>query len=114
MSVQVADLESWRPGQVDFALPVRLIVGPEGCVGEESFDLTVCTAGWLLDLARRDGVVDGRHCLIVETFDYRTILAYVTKRVSACDGETWEEVASKLSRLGHWEFEDYSPSRSST
>jgi hypothetical protein len=29
------------------------------------------------------------------------------RRVANCEGDTWQQVALKVGRLGHWEFEDY-------
>ncbi len=107
MSVDIPDLASWRPSDADFGLHVRLLVGPAGEEGEESFDLTVCTAGWLREEARGQKVMDLRHHLLVESFDWPAVEAYVTRRVSGCEGDTWQAVAECVGRIGHWEFEDY-------
>jgi hypothetical protein len=102
----VHDLSTWVPDG-DFAILVQLLVGPEGEEGEESFDITLCSLGWLADRVQEDDVVDGRHHLIVDTYDYNRIEEYLRERVSACEGLSWKEVGEKLGRLGYWEFEDY-------
>ncbi len=56
---------------------------------------------------QEEGIVDARHTLVVDAFDYAELLRFLDRRVSACEGETWDATAQKLSRLGHWEFEDY-------
>jgi hypothetical protein len=53
------------------------------------------------------GMVDGRHHLIVTGFDLAKIRSYLTGYAGTCSAKTWHEAAMKLSRLGHWEFEDY-------
>jgi len=79
-----------------------------GDQGEESFDLTVCDPAWLSGRADADGVVDGRHLLVMNGFDWDVLLGYLSRRVEACKGSSWEEVGAQLARLGYWEFEDYS------
>jgi Immunity protein 8 len=106
-SPDVADLASWSPGEHDFAILVQLMVGPADAVGEESFDLTVCTPGWLEGRVRTEGIVDGRHHLLIDTYDPDRIEGYLRERVEACEGGSWKEVAEQVGRLGKWEFEDY-------
>ncbi len=93
-----------------FVFSVRMIVGPEDSPGEESFDLTVCSPEWLAGRSREIGLVDARHHLVVnlEGFDQRTLRDFLEQRVRAASGDTWQQVAEKISRLGFWEFEDYS------
>jgi hypothetical protein len=51
--------------------------------------------------------MSGRHLLLVERFDANAIQRWIERAVAGCIGSTWREVAEKLSRIGHWEFEDY-------
>jgi Immunity protein 8 len=105
-SPDVHDLSSWSPDG-DFGILVQLLVGPVGGPGEESFDITLCTAGWLAARARKERIVDARHHVIVHAYDYDLVEQYLRARVAALEGSTWDEVAERLGRLGHWEFEDY-------
>jgi hypothetical protein len=107
LSLDVPDLAAWTPPAADFAIGVRLLVGPVGAEGEESFDLTVCSPGWLAAQVRDGSIYDGRHHLVVENFDYALLESYLQRRVEACRGSSWDEVARQLARLGYWEFEDY-------
>jgi hypothetical protein len=109
MSLDVDDLDGWAPEGESWVLGLRLLAGPDDGPGEESFDITVCSLDWLTERVRRDGVVDGRHHLIVEWYDWPILRAYVERYVQQCEGATWREVAEKLARLGYWEFEDYKP-----
>jgi Immunity protein 8 len=106
-SPDVEDLPSWTPESADFAILVQIIVGPAESAGEESFDVTVCSSAWVTRQAAREKIIEGRHLLIVSEYDYELLSEYITRYVSACRGETWAEITDKLTRLGHWEFEDY-------
>lgn len=86
---------------------LRLIVGPKGEDGEESFDVEICTPKWLLSKHNKEDVINGRHKLIVLEYNSDRIQNYINKYVQTCYGNTWKDVAAKLSRLGYWEFEDY-------
>ena len=109
MSLDVDDLDGWAPESDEWALGLRILAGPDGGPGEESFDLTVCSLAWLTERVRRDAVFDGRHHLIVEWYDWPVLRTYVERYVQQCEGTTWRDVAEKLARLGYWEFEDYQP-----
>ena len=71
--------------------------------------MTVCSPEWL---ARKAGGEphSGRHHVVVnvDSFDAATSASWLRKQVQAMTGETWAEVGERLSRLGYWEFEDYS------
>jgi hypothetical protein len=93
-----------------FALTARMIVGPEGGPGEESYELTVCTAEWLADACRSaGGIYNPRHHLVVslDHFDERTLHAWLAARMRDTQADTWSEIAERVSRFAYWEFEDY-------
>ena len=79
-----------------------------GADGEESFDLTVCSTAWLRQRAEAEQIVDPRHHLIADSFNWRKLEEYLVQRVARCAAESWPDVAEKVSRLAAWEFEDYS------
>jgi hypothetical protein len=43
----------------------------------------------------------------VKEYDFPALKSFVEGYCLNCSGETWQEVAEKLGRLGKWEFEDY-------
>jgi hypothetical protein len=55
------------------------------------------------------GLYDARHHLVVnvENFDKRELRRWLESKVQSVQAGTWAEIATKLGRLGHWEFEDY-------
>jgi hypothetical protein len=102
------DPASYTPEDPEhFMFLVQMLAGPEDGPGEESFQFTVCTPGWLQAQAERDGPVSGVHHVITNTYDWAAIESFFHKLVHRCTGATWHEVAAKLARLGHYEFEDY-------
>jgi hypothetical protein len=104
------DPDTFVPDDAErFAFLVQVLAGPVGGHGEESFEFTVCTPGWLAEQIQRDGPMTGRHHVIVNSFDWPALVSFFQRLVAGCTGSDWHEVASKLSRFGHYEFEDYTP-----
>ncbi|UXI66936.1 immunity 8 family protein [Tahibacter amnicola] len=67
-------LQDYWPGDPsNFALSVRLLVGPEGEEAAESFDVLVCTPDWIKHQYSAERAVWGRHMLIVLEFDFALI-----------------------------------------
>ena len=107
---EVADLDpaKFKPDDPEnFSCTFGLTIGPTDGEGGEQFYITVCTPERLADECRENGFVWGRHRLIVPYFDLEKIYAIITKFVNNCSGTSWHEIATKLARLGAWEFEDY-------
>jgi hypothetical protein len=105
------DVAAYRPQDPsDDGFLLTIYAGPSDGPGHESFDLTVCTPSWLARRVREVGrPLVGRHYLIVESMDIEVVLAFLRKQVESIEAPTWSEVAAKVGRLGHWEFEDYRP-----
>jgi len=86
---------------------IRVLAGPAGEQGEESFDLNVCTPQWLQGQVARTGPIVGRHLLIVDRWDIELVERAVSDLVAGVEADDWDSIAGKLSRIGRWEFEDY-------
>ncbi|MES2662168.1 MAG: immunity 8 family protein [Pseudomonadota bacterium] len=107
-SPDIYDLENYQPEHPrKFGFLLQAMVGPKGKEGEESFDLEVCTPGWLEEAYGPDEVIIGQHYLIVREYNYQRIVASIENFLRDCSGKNWREVGEKVSRLGKWEFEDY-------
>ena len=105
-----ADLGAYvPPDECDVGLLIEILVGPADGAGEETFNVVVCTPAWLQRLVAEQGPVLGRHYVIVEQFAWPSIKRFLTQQVEACTGPDWRTVADKLTRIGHWEFDDYQP-----
>jgi hypothetical protein len=107
---EVPDLnpDSFVPGDFEnFGCTFGLTVGPDDSDGGELFYLTVCTPRWLERACEKDGFVWGCHHLIVREYNLKTITEIIMKFVDSCSGDSWTDVAGKLSRIANWEFEGY-------
>ena len=110
-SPDVIELTTFRPEESDcFGFLLQVLAGPRGAEGEESFDVLVCTPEWLKRGHKSTDFIIGRHYLIVFEYDYDRLFKYLDEYCSRCHGETWQEIAGQLGRLGKWEFEDYKSS----
>ena len=85
------------------------MIGPRDGEGEESFEIVVCTPKWLTEKYKAADVLLGLHKVIVFEYDYRRLRGFIEKFLMRCSGDNWNEVAGKVSLLGHWEFEGYRP-----
>jgi hypothetical protein len=109
-SSDIADVESYQPEKEDnFGFVLRAVVGPMGEPGEESFDITICTPKWLAERYGTAEIVLGLHKVIVFRYDYSRLRRFIEKYLMRCSGNTWAEIAKKVSLLGQWEFENYRP-----
>lgn len=108
-SPDIPDIKVSRPDNEDnFCLLVQAMIGPKGATGEESFSFVVCTPNWLQQsLANGREYVFGRSYLVVGQYNFDTIWDAIESLCQRISGESWEEVADKLSRYAHWEYEDY-------
>jgi immunity protein 8 of polymorphic toxin system len=103
----VPDLARWVPPEPDdFGVTLVLEVGPLGLRGREEFELTVATPRWLLERHGRKGLVLGRGKLVAFEWDYPRLRAFLARKVEACTGRDWPEVARKVGRIAVWEGED--------
>ena len=110
MTIGGDDASKFTPGDSKyFSLWLRLQVGPSDGEGSESFDVLVCSPGWLACQCERDGFVIGRHHFVVNQYRFDFIRDKLIKYIGHCSGENWPEIAGKVARIGHWEFEDYVP-----
>jgi hypothetical protein len=93
-----------------FVTTARIVAGPEDGPGEESFAIVICTPEWLADACRKaGGIYNARHHLVVDSsrFDRDTLNAWLAARVRETEADTWPRLATRLSHLAYWEFEDY-------
>lgn len=97
----------WEFDQLDQEALLVLHAGPVGGPGGETFQIEVVTLAGLAARVARDKIVIGRHLLVVEAINQRRIEVFIEDRLRRISGETWNDVALKIGRLGYWEFEDY-------
>lgn len=105
------DPRSLPDDPAQFATVATLYVGRADSVGQETFQVTVCSPEWLAANEPPEGIRDGLHHVIVsmDRFDERQLHAWFERRVTATEGPDWQTIAVSLSRLGWWEFDGYRP-----
>lgn len=102
------DLRTFRPDDVEhFMLGVTASVGPAGQRGAELFQFTVCSPSWLAANPSPNGYEFLRHTLLLTRWDFELVERAIGDLCRRTEGDTWSDVALKLSRFGYWEFEDY-------
>jgi len=105
-SEDVPDLAAWAPPVPDdFAVSLVLEVGPLGLRGRERFELLAVTPRWLERRHGREGAVLGRGKLVVFAWDWVRLRAFLVRKVEACSGRNWPEVARKVGAIADWEGE---------
>src|SRR5579871_5036575 len=108
-SLKLIDHEDWnyRPDNpLEFSVAAEALVGAEGHEGSEIFTFEICSPLWL-QRNLKDSPLFVRHVLLINQFDEHMIKRAVSDLVARFSGQTWVEVANKLSRYMYWEFEDY-------
>lgn len=101
-------LREFRPNDPEnFAISVRMMIGPDSAPGAESFDLLVCTPIWIAEDCDAYKHVWGHQKLIVPAFDFESIERLIRSYCEHCVGDDWPAIARQLSLIGQWEFEGY-------
>jgi hypothetical protein len=104
------DLESGITSPSDLKSTLLVFAaGPLDGPGAETFRVTVCTPEALAEMIQRDGIVIGRHLLFVASVNTSKVEETVRDRLRRIDGDTWPKLATKIGRIGLWEYEDYTP-----
>ncbi len=107
-SPDVYELEKYVPIENDnFGFLLELEIGIVGKDGADLFNIMLCTPKWLINNNKNDEIIFGRHHLIVFEYNYQKIYKTLNDYISNIDCENWEEIANIISRIAHWEFEDY-------
>lgn len=109
MRAELAHLVFEQPDDLaHFAADVTAYLGPAGGEGADLFEFRVCTPGWLAEHPNMPkGSAFLRHHLLVERWDAALVERAIRDLCLRTEGGDWQEVATKLSRYGYWEFEDY-------
>ena len=101
------NLEHWEPEAEEFGFKVVLFIGAEDDAKCDAFDAYVCTPGFFASHMADDQLVSGQYIFFVKNFDYMKFRTCIEEYLRRCEGESWREVAKKVSRIGAWEFDDF-------
>ncbi|WP_124642986.1 Imm8 family immunity protein [Amniculibacterium aquaticum] len=100
-------LSNYNLDNDNFGIWARIIVGERNGIGEESFDIFICTPQWLKENIKNDDAIFGYHYMIVNKFDYLKIYNKLEEYVNNIDEKDWKSIANKISFIGKWEFDGY-------
>ena len=107
--VDIPEVWNWAPDDPkDVYYYMEMTIGSRTGSGD-LFGLTVSTPEALLKRMRASGQksLSGRHHLIVLDYSWDKVLQFVNDVIDKCQGKDWEDIALRLARHFHWEFEDY-------
>jgi hypothetical protein len=100
-------LASYRPTDpANFVVQVGAIIGPAGEEGEEIFYFQVCSPQWLGDNPPPKGF-EFLRAVVMPRWDHSLLVRALEDLCRRTEGRNWNEIATKLTRHAHWEFEDY-------
>jgi len=88
----------------DAAVLFEASIGPKGREDAEVFSFVAITPR---ALARDQGTRWGRGYLILNHVSWAGVETAVRNLLSQCSGDNWAQVAERLNREMHWEFEAY-------
>lgn len=107
-SPDTEDLKNFRPiDPENFSILIQIHVGSPIEDGNETFDIEICTPKWLLSNYKKTEIILGRHMVLVFEYNFQRLEDRIKKIISSSSGNTWSEIAEKLSKWAHWEFEGY-------
>ena len=110
ISPDILDFKNFEPtNKESFSFLLELVVGVKGKVGGDLFSIEVSTPKWLLENYKKEEILFCRHRIIVFEYDINRIINKIENHFESVTGNSWEEIANKISRIAHWEFEDYKP-----
>lgn len=102
-------IDDYVPDSNEVDVWITVLAGPAGEPGEEAFQLRVRNPESFTKELDQWGPFLSRHTMVVATWDPRQIRSFINRIFTDVEGRDWHEVGEKLSRLSHWEFEDYKP-----
>lgn len=89
----------------EFLLSCTACIGTKESNGCDYFDFTIISPKALEKELRVTNLILGRAYFIVDHLDMSLLKQRIEDILSNCQGETWEDVALKLSPYFYWEYE---------
>ena len=102
------DLSTYEMGDPPlFGFTLSFAVGPTDSEGEDYFEVLVASASYL---AKRDAAQAPaflRHVILAPDYNVLAAVSLMEKYISSLEEDSWQKLASKISRVATWEYEDY-------
>ncbi len=107
-SPDIDDLEQNMPQEADnFSFYLEMSIGPKKGEGEVIFGVTVCTPKCFAEEFKQSEVIFPINRVFVFKYDFNQIMTRLEHFVGTRSGDSWNEIATKISKVAYWEFEDY-------
>ena len=71
------------------------------------FQIEVGTPKWLMFNQQSEVCIFGKGKIFVFHFDFQRLSAALNNKVASIEGKSWEEIATQLSSIAIWEFDNY-------
>jgi len=105
-SPDIDSMEIFVPPDEKFCYLLQAFIGPNGDEGEESFEFIVCSPKWLEFEVEKENFIFGKGMLIMSEFNFFRVKGFLSALCKRTHGNSWSEIANKLSRFATWEFEE--------
>jgi Immunity protein 8 len=107
-SPDILDFKHFVPTDKEsFSFLLELEIGIKGKSGADLFSVEVCTPKWLVENYQSIDIVFGRHKIIVFKYDIDNVINTFSQYLNSLDDDSWESIVNQISKMAHWEFEDY-------
>lgn len=93
----------------DFYINISMKIGIFGQEGLDYFYTNICSFDYLSKLKGQQKTFHQRDLIIMEKYDYQTIVAHLNRIVAMYDENDWHTLANQLNKYFLWEFDDYRP-----
>ncbi|MDE1461051.1 Imm8 family immunity protein [Spartinivicinus poritis] len=100
------NIRTWEPINPNvIAETVYIDIGPDTKKRADSFSIRVATPAGLSNLEVHEGVIATRPLLIIDSYDYDNLWAWLVKTVKSCESNTWNASVEKLRLHFDWEYD---------
>jgi hypothetical protein len=82
-------------------------IGLEGDDAQDDFRFQFCTLKYVASKVRNSRYFCDRGLVVVEGFSWEIVELTLASICDQIEGQSWDEIAKELSKIGEWEFEDY-------
>ncbi|WP_171263326.1 Imm8 family immunity protein [Acinetobacter sp. ANC 4648] len=86
-------------------LELTLYIGEFSSKEAEVFNVFVCSSDWLEKYENKPRLI--LNTILVSKFDLKEIENLINNYLMHCSGNTWEEMAYKISKAFSWGFDNY-------
>jgi len=108
-SADIENVWTWEPNDLnEVYFNLELTIGAKGQDAGDIFQITAATPEGLRNKQKYiPNIQINKLLIIMNDYEWESILEYCQKTVHRCSDDTWEKVVEKLCRYFKWEYEDH-------